>query len=119
MSIDGPTEGWETGAGMTGFHIDPGEMRKFAKSFEDRAQELGEALAKFKPKTDAEAIHDGFGMLTESEEVTSAYIELSEDMESTIKGLQKHLDKIADGIKENAKNTEAADEALSGIFRGK
>ncbi|OEU85303.1 hypothetical protein DB35_15860 [Streptomyces abyssalis] len=104
---------------MSGFHIDPGEMAKFAKSFEERAQELGEALAKFRPKTDAEAIHDGFGMLTESEEVTSAYIELSGDMEKTVEGLQKHLGKIADGIKQNAKNTEAADEALSGIFKGK
>ncbi|OEV08809.1 uncharacterized protein YukE [Streptomyces sp. Amel2xB2] len=104
---------------MSGFHIDPGEMAKFAKSFEQRAQELGEALAKFKPKTDAEAIHDGFGIMTESEEVTSAYIELSGDMEKTVEGLQKHLDKIADGIKQNAKNTEAADEALSGIFKAK
>lgn len=104
---------------MTEFHIEPGEMGKFAKSFEQRAQELGEALAKFKPKTDAEAIHDGFGIMTESEEVTSAYIELSGDMEKTVQGLQKHLDKIADGIKQNAKNTEAADEALSGMFKAK
>lgn len=57
--------------------------------------------------------------MTESEEVTSAYIELSGDMEKTVEGLQKHLDKIADGIKQNAKNTEAADEALSGIFKAK
>jgi uncharacterized protein YukE len=104
---------------MTQFHVDPGEMAKFAKSFEERAKELGEALAKFKPKTDGEAIHDGFGMLTESEEVTSAYIELSGDMAKTVERLQKHLDKIADGIKQNAKNTEAADEALSGMFKEK
>lgn len=104
---------------MTGFNIDPGEMAKFAKSFERRAEDLGEALAKFKPKTDSEAIHDGFGVLTESEEITSAYIELSSDMEKTVTALQKHLDKIAEGIKQNAKNTEAADEALSGIFKGK
>lgn len=94
-------------------------MAKFAKSFEQQAQELGEALAKFKPKTDAEAIHDGFGVMTESDEITSAYIELSTDMSKTVEGLQKHLDKIADGIKRNAKNTEAADESLSDMFKGK
>ncbi len=76
-------------------------------------------MARFKPKTDAEAIHDGFGFLTESEEVTTAYIDLAEHMTEAIRGLQEHLYDMADSLSDNSRNTAAGENALEGLFKGR
>lgn len=101
------------------FYIEHDAVAGLAKEFRTQAEELGDQLAKFKPKTDGEAIHDGFGLLTESEEVTSAYIKLANDMSKSVEGLQKHLDSIADGLKRNASNSEKSDEAMENLFKGR
>jgi hypothetical protein len=101
------------------FYIKPTAVEGLAKEFRTRAEDLGEQLAKFKPKTDGEAIHDGFGVLTESEEVTSAYIDLADKVRDSVEGLQKHLDAIADGLKKNASNTEKSDETMENLFKGR
>lgn len=101
------------------FYIEHDSVAGLAKEFRKRAEGLGDQLAKFKPKTDSEAIHDGFGVLTESEEVTSAYIALANSMRESVEGLQKHLDDIADGLKHNATNTRKSDEAMEDLFKGR
>lgn len=103
-----------------GFYIDPREMEKLAKAFDSRTYDFASAIKSFRTKTDAEQIHDGFGFLTESEEVTSAYIELATELADSLEKLSRHFDEIGQSLKTNAKNSEAADDALSDMFsRGK
>ncbi|EST34724.1 hypothetical protein N566_18220 [Streptomycetaceae bacterium MP113-05] len=40
-------------------------------------------------------------------------------MREAVEGLQTHLDDISDGLKKNNRNTEAADEAIEELFKGK
>ena len=101
-----------------GFYIGHSALERLSGAFKKEADELGEQLAKFKPKTDSEAIHDGFGFLTESEEVTTAYIELADHMTKAIQGLQEHLYDMADNLSDNSHNTTAAEHALEGLFKG-
>ncbi|EST23160.1 hypothetical protein N566_25950 [Streptomycetaceae bacterium MP113-05] len=100
------------------FYISSDALESLSKDFDTEADKLGEELAKFKPKTDSEAIHDGFGFLTESDEVTSAYIDLANHTTQAVEGLQRHLNDIADGIKDNSSNTKKADEELEDLFNG-
>ncbi|MFG2193552.1 hypothetical protein [Streptomyces sp. NPDC048639] len=100
------------------FYIDPPELTKLAGAFDSRAYDLTSAIKDFRSQTDAEQIHDGFGFLTESEDVTSAYIELASDVATSLDNLARHFDEIGQSLKDNAKNSEAADEALEGIFKG-
>ncbi|MGW1958237.1 hypothetical protein ACWCPI_36750 [Streptomyces sp. NPDC001920] len=102
-----------------GFYIGHSALGRLSGAFKREADALGEQLAKFKPKTDAEAIHDGFGFLTESEEVTTAYIDLAEHMTKAIRGLQEHLYDMADNLSANSRNTAAAENALADLFKGK
>lgn len=102
-----------------GFYIGHSALERLGRAFKEEADELGEQLAKFKPKTDSEAIHDGFGFLTESEEVTTAYIDLADHMTKAIQGLQDHLYDMADKLSDNSHNTEAAEHALEDLFKGK
>lgn len=99
-------------------YIDESELKKLGKSFEAYAYDLESYVKEFNSKTGAEQIHDGFGILTESEEVTSAYIELSEHMVRSLGNLQRHLDDIGAGIRENANNTESADDTMADLFKG-
>ncbi|MFC7308678.1 hypothetical protein ACFQVC_31235 [Streptomyces monticola] len=101
-----------------GFYIGHSALESLSSAFSREADTLGEELAKFKPKTDAEAIHDGFGFLTESEEVTSAYIELAQHMTKAIEGLQEHAYDIADNLTKNSHNTAGAERALEEQFKG-
>ncbi|GAA2510221.1 hypothetical protein GCM10010406_53270 [Streptomyces thermolineatus] len=98
-------------------YINPAELKKLGKIFESHSYDLRKYLSTFNGKVDAEAIHDGFGVLTESEEVTDVYIELAKEVSEAIDGLQRRLDSIGDAMRENAKNTEDADDALSDVFK--
>ncbi|WP_236573635.1 hypothetical protein [Streptomyces sp. GS7] len=74
----------------------------------------------FRAKTDAEVIDKGFGVLTESEEVTSAYIEMSTDMVESLNALRQHLDHISQGLRTVQQNATASDESLAaGFDRGR
>ncbi|MFD7297888.1 hypothetical protein ACFV9W_31780 [Streptomyces sp. NPDC059897] len=99
-------------------YIDESELKKLGKSFETYAYDLESYVKEFSSKTGSEQIHDGFGVLTESEEVTSAYIELAEHMVQSLGNLQRHLDDIGAGMNENARNTESADDAMADLFKG-
>ncbi|WP_327353053.1 hypothetical protein [Streptomyces sp. NBC_01304] len=101
-----------------GFYIGHSALEKLSGAFTKEADALGEQLAKFKPKTDGEAIHDGFGFLTESEEVTTAYIDLADHMTKAIQGLQDHLYEVAGKLSDNSHNTGAAEHALEDLFKG-
>ncbi|MCZ1009304.1 type VII secretion target [Streptomyces lydicus] len=108
----------DTGASVAKeFHIEPAELAKLGKHFASYAYDIESALKGFKGKTDSEAIHDGFGLLTESEEVTSAYIELSENMSESLGKLHKHLEAIGELLRENAKNSEKSDEHIAAAFK--
>ncbi|MCZ1013723.1 hypothetical protein [Streptomyces noursei] len=77
-------------------------------------------IKEFRAKTDAEVIHEGFGVLTESEEVTSAYIEMSTDMVESLNALRQHLDHISQGLRTVQQNATASDESLAaGFDRGR
>nr|WP_202539614.1 hypothetical protein [Streptomyces sp. SID8379] len=99
-------------------YIDESGLKKLGKSFEAYAYDLESYIKEFSSKTGSEQIHDGFGVLTESEEVTSAYIDLAEHMVNSLGNLQRHLDDIGAGIRENANNTESADDAMADLFNG-
>ncbi|MFE9024434.1 hypothetical protein ACFYNL_38620 [Streptomyces sp. NPDC007808] len=102
-----------------GFYVGRSALEKLSGAFKKEADQLGEQLARFKPRTDAEAIHDGFGFLTESEEVTTAYIDLAEHMTKAVQGLQDHLYDMADNLSDNSRNTAAAENALADLFKGR
>ncbi|MGX1762865.1 hypothetical protein ACWIG5_39245 [Streptomyces lydicus] len=96
--------------------VDAAALTKLSKSFESHGSDLESYIKEFQGKTDSEVIHDGFGVLTESEEVTSAYIEMSTDMVATLHKLRKHLDQISQGLHQVQRNTTATDESLSACF---
>lgn len=100
------------------FYIDPQEITKLANAFDTRAYDLSSAVKSFQSQTDAEQIHDGFGLLTESEEVTTSYIELASEMARSMGKLARHFDEIGQALKTNAKNSEASDDALADMFKG-
>ncbi|MEV0375668.1 hypothetical protein AB0I10_38985 [Streptomyces sp. NPDC050636] len=96
--------------------VDAAALSKLAKSFETYGSDLESYIKEFKSKTDAEVIHDGFGVLTESEEVTSAYIEMSTDMVESLNDLRQHLDHMSDGLRTVAQNATGTDESLATGF---
>ena len=100
------------------FSLDPQEMAKLAASFETRAYDLASAVGAFERVTGAEQIHDGFGFLTESEEVTSAYVDLAAGMVEALGNLARQFDAVSQALQDDAKNSEAADDALAGLFKG-
>jgi uncharacterized protein YukE len=100
-------------------YIEPSEVRKLAKSFETHAYDLKEHLKKFKAETGEEAITDGFGVLTESKEVTTAYISYSNDVASAMEAVHKHLDAVGEALRDITRNTEISDEDASVLFGGK
>ncbi|UJB40130.1 hypothetical protein [Streptomyces sp. A1-5] len=52
--------------------VDSAALSRLAKSFESYGTDLESSTRDFRSKTDSEVIHDGFSVLTESQEVTSA-----------------------------------------------
>lgn len=104
---------------MTGdFYLDPQEMARLADAFETRAYDMASAVRAFEGATGAEQIQDGFGFLTESEEVTSAYVELAAGMVESLGNLARNFDELSRAVKGNARNSAAADDALAGLFKG-
>ncbi|MFJ6608432.1 hypothetical protein [Streptomyces lydicus] len=99
-------------------YIDAAQLTKLGKSFETHAYDLEQYVKEFSGKVGEEQIHDGFGLLTESEEVASSYIELAEHMVKSLGNLHRHLDGIGGGMRGNAKNTEAADDVMAEMFKG-
>jgi hypothetical protein len=97
-------------------YYEPGAGRSLARKFELQAYDLRAHLKKFEAETGEEAITDGFGVLTESAEVTSAYISYSADVAGAIKVVHEHLDRIADALRKVNKDTEATDDDLAVLF---
>lgn len=97
-------------------YYEPGAGRSLARKFNLQAYDLRAHLKKFEAETGEEAITDGFGVLTESAEVTSAYISYSADVASAIKVVHEHLDRIADALRKVNKDTEATDDDLAVLF---
>jgi len=98
------------------FFLDPQEMAQLGGAFETRAHDLASAVRAFERVTGAEQIHDGFGLLTESEEVTSAYVELAAGMAESLGNLARNFDELSRAVKDNARNSAAADDALAELF---
>ncbi|MFD5396726.1 hypothetical protein ACFWJW_21195 [Streptomyces sp. NPDC127097] len=96
--------------------VDAAALARLSKSFESHGSDLESYIKEFQGKTDSEVIHDGFGVLTESEEVTSAYIEMSTDMVETLHQLRKHIDQISQGLRQVQQNATTTDETLSTGF---
>ncbi|MFI2264345.1 hypothetical protein [Streptomyces tubercidicus] len=96
--------------------VDAAALSRLAKSFETYGADLESYLKEFRAKTDSEVIHDGFGVLTESEEVTSAYIEMSQHMVESLNALRQHLDHIGAGLGTVQQNATGTDESLAGGF---
>ncbi|BCK70717.1 hypothetical protein Srufu_046700 [Streptomyces libani subsp. rufus] len=97
-------------------YVDHSELVKLAKSFEERSYDLESTLKKFVAETGEEAISDGFGVLTESEEVTSAYIEYSRDVAGAMKSIYAHLDAIGAGLRQVTTNTDTNDQGVGALF---
>ncbi|MGW1162796.1 hypothetical protein ACWD48_32265 [Streptomyces sp. NPDC002519] len=97
-------------------YYEPGAGRDLARKFELQAYDLRAYLKEFTEKTGEEAITDGFGVLTESEEVTSTYIAYSADVASAMKAVHEHLDKIADALRKVNKDAEVTDDDLAVLF---
>lgn len=99
-------------------YVDPDRMKKLAKSFESHAYDLQSYMKTFHSKTGEEAITDGFGLLTESEEINAAYIGYSDDVREAMDAVYRHLDAIGAALRQVTKNTEATDEDLTVLFGG-
>ncbi|MEU8783058.1 hypothetical protein [Streptomyces sp. NPDC048637] len=96
--------------------VDSAALRKLAKSFETHAYDLQSHLKTFSQKTGEEAISDGFGVLTESEEVTSSYVDYSKDVTSAMEKVHRHLDEIGAALGQVTRNTETNDADVSALF---
>ncbi|MEK2479482.1 MULTISPECIES: hypothetical protein [Streptomyces] len=96
--------------------VDAAAISRLAKSFDAHGADLESYTKEFRAKTDAEVIDKGFGILTESEEVTSAYIEMSTDMVESLNTLRQHLDHISQGLRTVQQNATASDESLAAGF---
>ncbi|MFJ9620032.1 hypothetical protein [Streptomyces noursei] len=100
--------------------VDAVALSGLAKSFDTHGSDLESYIKEFRAKTDAEVIHEGFGVLTESEEVTSAYIEMSTDMVESLNALRQHLDHISQSLRTVQQNATASDDSLAaGFDRGR
>ncbi|MFE6945646.1 hypothetical protein [Streptomyces chartreusis] len=97
-------------------YYEPGAGRSLARKFEMQAYDLRAYLKKFEEETGEKAITDGFGILTESAEVTSAYISYSNDVVSAMKVVHEHLEGIADTRRKVNKDTEVTDDELAALF---
>ncbi|MGW6734174.1 hypothetical protein [Streptomyces sp. NPDC055013] len=95
---------------------DQDAVRQLARKFELQAYDLRAYLKKFESETGEEAISDGFGILTESDEVRSAYIEYSTSASEAMKFVHEYLDSIADALKKINRNTEVTDDGLAALF---
>ncbi len=93
--------------------------RKLAREFEHHAYDLRAHLKKFVDETGEEAISDGFGLLTESDEVRNAYIEYSTDAAGAMQVVHKYLDAVADALRKVNRNTEVTDEGVAVLFGAK
>lgn len=100
------------------FFLHPQELTGLGNAFGTRAYDLAGAVKSFQARSGAEQIHDGFGFLTESGEATAAYIELAAEMAVSLGGLARHFEELGQVLKDNARNSEAADEALAELFKG-
>lgn len=100
------------------FFLHAQALTELGNAFGTRAYDLARAVRGFEGRTGAEQIHDGFGFLTESEEVTSAYVELAAEMASALGNLTCHLDEVGQALKTNAQNSAASDDALADLFGG-
>ncbi|MFF3516210.1 hypothetical protein [Streptomyces sp. NPDC002573] len=97
-------------------YYEPEAIRTLARKIELYAYDLRAHLKEFKGKTGEESITDGFGVLTESEEVTSAYVAYSADVASAMKAVHEHVDKIADALRKVNRDTEVTDDNLAVLF---
>ncbi|MEU6545378.1 hypothetical protein [Streptomyces sp. NPDC046859] len=93
-----------------------GVGRNLAKKFELQAYDLRAYLKKFRDETGEEAISDGFGFLTESDEVRNAYIEYSTTAAGAMKAVHQHLDTLAEALRQVNKNTEVTDGDVAVLF---
>ncbi|MET9516912.1 hypothetical protein [Streptomyces sp. NPDC002994] len=93
--------------------------RKLAREFELQAYDLRAHLKKFIQQTGEEAISDGFGFLTESDELRTSYVEYSTDAADAMKLAHLYLDVIADALKKVNRNTEITDEGVAVLFGDK
>ncbi|WP_028814819.1 hypothetical protein [Streptomyces flavidovirens] len=90
--------------------------RNLARRFEMQAYDLRAHLKKFIQETGEEAISDGFGFLTESDELRTAYIEYSTDAADAMKRVHQYLDAVADALRKVNRDTEITDEDVSVLF---
>lgn len=97
-------------------YVEPDQVKKLAKSFETHAYDLQSYLKTFQTKTGEEAITDGFGLLTESDEINTAYIGFSDDVLESMKQVYRHLDEIGAALRKVTKNTEVTDDDISVLF---
>lgn len=93
-----------------------GAGRNLAKKFEMQAYDLRAFLKEFEGRTGEEAITDGFGVLTESEETNAAYIGYSESAVDAVKFIHEYLDQIADSLRRVNENTEVNDQGMAALF---
>jgi len=93
-----------------------GAGRSLAKKFEMQAYDLRAYLKKFSDETGEEAISDGFGLLTESDETRNAYIEYSTTAAAAMKAVHEHLDNLADALRKVNQNTEVNDQDVAELF---
>ncbi|OKI07129.1 hypothetical protein A6A06_36105 [Streptomyces sp. CB02923] len=90
------------------------ELHGLGAKFEISADDLGRQLTAFRRRSDAEALCDGFG----SREAAGPYLELYEQAERALEQLRERLTEVADGIRETAVSTDAAEEELVKTIRG-
>ncbi|MFC8363253.1 hypothetical protein ACFUIY_25675 [Streptomyces griseorubiginosus] len=100
------------------FYLDARELGQLAGAFDTRARDLASAVKAFERGAGAEQIHDGFGLLTESAEVTSTYVDLAAEMVEGLGGLARQFEAVSQAVQDNARNSELADDALAGLLEG-
>lgn len=94
----------------------PDVGRNLARKFELQAYDLRAHLKKFMDDTGEESISDGFGFLTESDELRTEYVAYSTDAADAMKLLHQYLDAVADSLRKVNGNTEVTDEGVAVLF---
>ncbi|MGR8007906.1 hypothetical protein [Streptomyces hypolithicus] len=91
-------------------------VRALARILELQAYDLRAHAKKFTDETGEEAISEGFGLLTESGELRTSYIEYSTDAANSVRAVQEYLDAVADALRKVNRNTEVTDDGVAVLF---
>lgn len=98
------------------FFIQSTRITALSRDFTHASSDLGTEIDGF--ATSAENVNDAFGVLSESTEALTKYVEMTQATVTSLRQLQQHLEKYSEGLKQTVTNYQAGDQAQAQSFGG-